>query len=222
MSNATPKSSKRALLTSVLLALGATSCCTVPFILGLVGMGVASATWHARMDVLHPWFMGAMLVSLGVWAYRSYRARGAHDCSDGSCATHGSRFSRSFLIGHAALIVFVIGVPKLTSWLPSDDAVAADALSVEAAAEVAQAAPELILVAQAGGEEVVFVISDMNCQSCAIGIQAALRREAGVTEANVTFNPPHATVKFNPAETNLETLKAKIESLGYTVTGTAE
>jgi mercuric ion transport protein len=70
----------------VLGALGATSCCVIPFALFLAGV---SGAWIGSLTALEPYqpiFAGLSLASIGFGAWRLRRKREIA-CADGYCAT---------------------------------------------------------------------------------------------------------------------------------------
>ncbi|MRX74207.1 heavy metal translocating P-type ATPase [Bacillus lacus] len=60
-------------------------------------------------------------------------------------------------------------------------------------------------------------IAGMTCSACAGRIERGLKKVAGVEEAAVNLALEKASVRFDPTVTNVETLKQKIETLGFTV-----
>ncbi|HEX6311035.1 MAG TPA: heavy metal translocating P-type ATPase [Acidimicrobiia bacterium] len=64
-------------------------------------------------------------------------------------------------------------------------------------------------------------VQGMSCASCAARIEKGLAALPGVDEAHVNFGTHRATVAFDAATTDTETLTRTIESLGYTVPGAA-
>jgi len=50
-------------------------------------------------------------------------------------------------------------------------------------------------------------------------IQGALRKTAGVKEAEVLFNTSRAKVSFNEDQVSSDTIKKTIESLGFKILG---
>jgi Cd2+/Zn2+-exporting ATPase len=61
-------------------------------------------------------------------------------------------------------------------------------------------------------------VEGMDCASCAIKIENALKRVAGVTEVNVSASRGTVIVKHDLPDT--ETLRVRIVALGYKVIGT--
>ncbi|WP_163099240.1 heavy metal translocating P-type ATPase [Peribacillus alkalitolerans] len=60
-------------------------------------------------------------------------------------------------------------------------------------------------------------ITGMTCAACAVRIEKGMNKIDGVMEANVNLALEKATVKFNPAKTNVQALQDKIRDLGYDV-----
>jgi Cu+-exporting ATPase len=60
-------------------------------------------------------------------------------------------------------------------------------------------------------------IAGMDCADCALKIERALRRTAGVRDAQVSLAAERATVIFDPAVTSAGVLARTVEALGYTV-----
>ncbi len=58
-------------------------------------------------------------------------------------------------------------------------------------------------------------LQGMSCASCANTIQKAISNVSGVEECEVNFASEQATVKFNPKQTNLETIQSAVEDAGY-------
>lgn len=98
----------------VLAALGAASCCVVPFALFLLGV---SGAWIGNLTALAPYqpvFAAIAAASTGYGFYLVYR-RPKVVCEDGSyCASsRSSQLTRAGLWVAAVLIVIALGFPKL-------------------------------------------------------------------------------------------------------------
>ena len=65
-------------------------------------------------------------------------------------------------------------------------------------------------------ERVVIPITDMSCSACAATVEKSLRKERGVTEANVNFATEQASVTFDPMVVSVEELRGLIKETGYT------
>ena len=98
----------------ILAALGAASCCVVPFALFVLGV---SGAWIGNLTALEPYqpvFAGAAAGCLGFGFYSVYRKPKAACAEDSYCARPSS--SRTAKIGlwvAAALFVVALGFPRL-------------------------------------------------------------------------------------------------------------
>ncbi len=54
----------------------------------------------------------------------------------------------------------------------------------------------------------------MHCASCSALIESSLKKTAGVIEANVSFKPQEATVKFDEQEVQEEEIVQIIKNVG--------
>jgi copper chaperone CopZ len=64
-------------------------------------------------------------------------------------------------------------------------------------------------------QEEIIEIKGMHCKSCVERIEAKLSQLKGMDKARVSLVEEKAYVSFDPAQTNLDTIKKEIESLGY-------
>ncbi|HOJ09215.1 MAG TPA: heavy metal-associated domain-containing protein [Clostridiales bacterium] len=64
-----------------------------------------------------------------------------------------------------------------------------------------------------------YQLQTLTCPSCMAKIQGALRKTAGVKEAEVLFNTSRAKVSFNEDQVSSDTIKKTIESLGFKILG---
>ncbi|MDD5337744.1 MAG: cation transporter, partial [Candidatus ainarchaeum sp.] len=60
-------------------------------------------------------------------------------------------------------------------------------------------------------------IEGMDCASCAMGIEKALKRTRGVLNASVNYANGKAYVEYNPGELKYAEIEKKISGLGYGV-----
>jgi mercuric ion transport protein len=110
-------SGKRAQLLAaggILAAIGAASCCVVPFALFLFGVGGA---WIGNLTALEPYqplFAGLALFAIGYGFYHAYR-KPAVACEDGSyCASPKSaRLAKTGLWTATILVIVAIAFPRV-------------------------------------------------------------------------------------------------------------
>ena len=75
---------------------------------------------------------------------------------------------------------------------------------------------ENIPLAQPAAEsQTVLALEGMTCASCAMRIEKGLKKVPGVKDANVNLATELATVTYDPAQTGLEQMVQKVESVGY-------
>jgi len=67
-------------------------------------------------------------------------------------------------------------------------------------------------------EKTILKISGMHCASCAVNIENALKKEAGIKSANVNFAAEKLYLEFDPIEISIARIQKIIEKLGYKAT----
>jgi Cu+-exporting ATPase len=68
-------------------------------------------------------------------------------------------------------------------------------------------------------ERAVLKIGGMSCASCAAAVEAALKNAVGVLSVNVNIAAEKATVEFDPAKVDRETLDRIVHEAGYEIVG---
>lgn len=95
----------------ILAALGAATCCVVPFALFLAGV---SGAWIGNLTALAPYqpiFAAVSLGFIGYGAWRVYR-KPQVACADGYCATpHSDRIAKIGLWTAGILVTVAVGFP---------------------------------------------------------------------------------------------------------------
>jgi Cu+-exporting ATPase len=61
----------------------------------------------------------------------------------------------------------------------------------------------------------VLALEGMTCASCAMRIEKGLKKIPGVQEASVNFATEQATVMYDPAQTGMEQMVQKVDTVGY-------
>ncbi|MHB8599383.1 MAG: heavy metal translocating P-type ATPase [Ktedonobacteraceae bacterium] len=70
----------------------------------------------------------------------------------------------------------------------------------------------------ATNSEVVFDLEGMTCASCAMRIEKGLKKVPGVKDSSVNLATEKATVTFDPAQTGIEQMVQKVDTIGYKAT----
>ena len=107
-------------LGAVAAALGAASCCVIPFLLFTAGV---TGAWIGTLTALEPYqpiFAGVSLGCIGLGAWRIHRAR-KRACASGYCGTAQSdRIARFGLWAASVLVLLAVGFPYLARvFMPS-------------------------------------------------------------------------------------------------------
>lgn len=101
----------------ILAALGAASCCVLPFALFMLGI---SGAWIGNLTALEPYqpiFAAAALGFVGLGAWRLHR-KSKLACASGYCATPQShRIARIGLWTAGVLVVVAVGFPYVIRFL---------------------------------------------------------------------------------------------------------
>lgn len=95
----------------ILAALGAASCCLLPFTLFLAGI---SGAWIGNLTALEPYQLVFAAISVGFIGYGAWRVyrKPKVACADGYCATPRSdRIAKIGLLTAAILVVSAVGFP---------------------------------------------------------------------------------------------------------------
>ena len=66
-------------------------------------------------------------------------------------------------------------------------------------------------------ETVELKIEGMTCGGCVGSVQRVLQQVPGVEEVQVTLQPGAASVRYDPARTDVSALAAAVEDAGYDV-----
>jgi P-type Cu+ transporter len=64
-------------------------------------------------------------------------------------------------------------------------------------------------------EDLNLKLRGMSCASCANSIEQAIRNVPGVVEGNVNFSSDRASVRYDPKQTNINTIARAVADIGY-------
>ncbi|MCH8121793.1 MAG: cation transporter [Bacteroidetes bacterium] len=177
-------------------ALASSACCTIPFVLVSAGFGGA---WLSNLTALEPYrpiFILAALLFLGMAFWKRYKSS-----NDPDCECEPAKNPRSgrvlLLVGTIATSALIISPWFLSAVSPSS-AIATH--SVDPSGHVL---------------EVVLEVDGMTCETCPATVKMALERIDGVLEANVSYEPPLATVRFDGFAVSLDDLTRATSNVGF-------
>jgi mercuric ion transport protein len=99
-------------LGGVAAAIGASSCCVLPFTFFVLGV---SGAWIGNLTALAPIFLALAAVFIGLGFWRVYRRSPAAECADGEfCARPDTRrLTRTALWAATALVVLAFVFPYI-------------------------------------------------------------------------------------------------------------
>jgi copper chaperone CopZ len=184
---------------SILAAITASLCCIGPLVAVALGAGGFAAS--AVFEKWRPAFLGVTFALLAQAWYLNYRKPKAA-CEEGSvCATKPVAKWNKVVLWFATVFVLVAAAfPSLSS----------------AILRVTQSNPDApSAVADANSAVLKVKIPSMDCAACALNIQSVLKKEAGVQQAQVSFDTKDAVVRYDAEKTSPEKIIAAIDQTGF-------
>jgi mercuric transport protein len=166
-------------------ALAVSSRCTLPLV--LVSLGISGA-WVSNLTALQPFrpvFMGLAVGLLGFAAWRHYEE------------DQRPQTTRVLLGVGGLLVVALLFSPYL---LPASSTAGRTTAFTPPPTQV---------------QEVVLRIEGMTCSSCATTVGTALKQLDGVLEAQVSYDPAQALVRYDAARVSVTALTAATARAGY-------
>lgn len=188
-------------LSGLIAALATSLCCIAPVIAVLGGIsGIASAfSW---IEPFRPYLTGFTVV---VFAFAWYQQLRKNAVKTESCDCNGKPEpflkSQKFLLAVTLLSAVLIAFPYYSSGLYG-----APKQSSAAASQ------------QSNLKWVQLTVKGMGCADCTRHIDGTLSKVPGVVKANTSFEKAQTTVSFDPQKTSADSLKSKINQIGYHVT----
>lgn len=198
---------------SILAAITASLCCIGPLV--AVVLGASGFAASAVFEKWRPVFLGVTFVLLALAWYLTYRKPKAA-CEEGStCATKPvAKWNKVVLWFATGFVLIAAAFPSLSSAI----------LRVTQSNSDACCAPST--VADANSAVLKVKIPSMDCAACALNIQSALKKQAGVRQAQVSFDTKEAVVQYDATKLSPEKIIAAIDQTGFkaepTTTNTKE
>lgn len=182
---------------SLLAAITASLCCIGPLVAVLLGASGFAAS--AMFERWRPVFLGLTVVLLALAWYLTYRKPKAA-CAEGSaCAT------KPVAKWNKVVLWFATGVVLVTAAFPS--------LSSAILRGTQSNAPGVVTDANSAVLKVK--IPSMDCAACALNIQSVLKKQAGVQQAQVSFDTKEAVVQYDATKLSPEKIIAAIDQTGF-------
>lgn len=105
----------KALVATVVTAVGASACCIGPVVFSLVGAGALGAA-ATRLEPWRPALLGLTAVMLGAASVAAYRRSDVACAADGTCAPGASRRAKVLLWLVTILVVVLAAFPYYVGW----------------------------------------------------------------------------------------------------------
>ena len=182
---------------SILAAITASLCCIGPLVAVALGTGGFAAS--AVFEKWRPVFLGVTFALLALAWYLTYRKPQAA-CEEGSaCVTKRiSKWNKVVLWIATGVVLVMAAFPRLSS------AILWAALPT---------AP--VTVADESSAVLTVKIPSMDCAACALNIQSILKKQAGVQQAQVSFDTKEAVVRYDATKLSPEKIIAAIDQTGF-------
>ena len=181
----------------VLAAFTASLCCIGPLVAVLLGASGFAAS--AVFEKWRPVFLVVTFALLALAWYLTYRKPKAA-CEEGSaCATKPvAKWNKVVLWFATAIVLIAAAFPSLSS---------AILRATQPTAPVA--------VADENSAVLKVKIPSMDCAACALNIQSVLKKQAGVQQAQVSFDTKEAAVRYDATKLSPEKIIAAIDGTGF-------
>jgi copper chaperone CopZ len=189
---------------SVLAAITASLCCIGQLVAVALGAGGLAAS--AVSEKWRPVFLGITLALLALAWYLTYRKPKAACAPCSACAAKpAAKWNKVVLWIATVFVWFTAAFPSLSSAVLSAARSGADACCAPSA------------VSDGNFAVLRVKIPGMDCAACALNIQAVLKKQAGVTEARVSFDTKEAVVQYDATKISPEKIIAAIDETGFKV-----
>ncbi len=184
----------------LIAALAASLCCITPVIAFLGGIGSIALSF-AWIEPARPYLVSfTIIVFAFAWYKQLSQKSKADDCG---CEVKAVSFwqSKKFLLIVTVLSAVLITLPYYSCYLygsPRQSVITANQTS--------------------NIKWVKFAVKGMGCADCTRHIDGELSNIPGVIKANTSFEKATTTVGFDPKKTSPDSLKNKINQIGYRAT----
>lgn len=189
--------SKGAVLTGLIAALAASSCCVPPLIalIAGVGGGASSLSW---MEPLRPYLVGLAVIAIGYAWYSHLKTKKAEDCG---CDIEKPKFyqTKKFLIAITLFSIISITLPYYSNIFYSNNK-----------REVIISSPENV-------QEVKFNIEGMTCASCEEHVIQAINKLPGIISVTANAEKGISEVKYDKSKSIIKDIVNAIDGTGYKV-----
>jgi mercuric ion transport protein len=191
------KKSNSALITGVIAALAASSCCIPPLIALVAGVGGASSSL-SWVEPFRPYLIGFAIAALGYAWYAHLKPKSTDDCG---CEVEKPKFfqTRGFLVGMTIFAVLSITLPYYSGIFYGDNS------------------KELIVASAYDLVKTTIKIKGMTCDACQEHVDHAINNLDGIISVKTSYSLQNTIVVFDKTRTDLKEITRAINSTGYKV-----
>ncbi|PHS04180.1 MAG: heavy metal transporter [Kordia sp.] len=189
------RKSNRALVTGVVAALAASSCCIPPLIALVAGVGGASSSL-SWLEPFRPYLIGFAIIALAYAWCIHLKPKTADDCG---CEITKPNFyqKRGFLVGMSIFAILSITLPYYSVIFYSDNS------------KVVVVSNEENLV------ETNIEIKGMTCDACQDHVDHAVNELDGIVSVKTSYSSGNTIIMFDNTKTDLKEIRKAINSTGY-------
>lgn len=177
-------------------ATAASACCTIPLALVSAGIGGAWVSNLVALEPFRPLFMG---LSIGLLGFAFYQ--GKKPISDQACDCDDEMNPRTKNILLSVGIVVAVALMASPKFLPKTNS--------------NMSATDMPVQGGVSYQEATLVVQDMTCETCTTTVHTALSQLDGVFEVLVTYEPPHALVRFDANRVGIVDFELATRNAGY-------
>ena len=190
-------------IVSVVTAGLASLCCIGPLV--AVGLGLGAFGAASFFETVRPYLLVVMAGVLGTAFYLTYRKAPEEKCEDGVCIVAPKKTQKL-----ALWIATVVAIPlaafpyySVASWAEAGSNSGTQETALEAKATTAD------------GMSVLFDVEGMTCAGCAASLEAALKKEPGVRDVDVSLEKETALVRYHRGQVALDRLLGVMRESGF-------
>jgi len=195
----TIKKSNGAVVTGIISAIAASSCCIPPVIAAVAGLsgGASSLSW---IEPFRPYLIAFAILSIGYAWYTHLKPKQADDCG---CDIEKLKFyqKRGFLIGITLFAVISITFPYYSHIFYSSNT-----------------SKEIIIIKDENLKKIEVQIEGMTCDACQNHVNQSVLELPGVINANTSYDNANAIIEFDKTKTTENDIEKAVNSTGYLAT----
>lgn len=187
--------SKKAIITGVIAALAASSCCIPPLIAAIAGIGGASSSL-SWMEPFRPYLIGVAIIAIGYAWFAHLKPKKVDNCG---CEIETPKFyqKRNFLVGMTLFSIISITIPYYSHLIFPDNK------------------KEVVVDNDANIKKVEIQIEGMTCDACQNHVDFAVNELNGIVSVKTSYEKKNTVIEFDTTQTSIVEINQAINSTGY-------